>query len=163
MTYSDDVLHINSSSVGLSYGFSWVTSPSDPISMLHVCHTPLLRAWWGPGCGWRCVAITASTEAGLRTALMTRAAAALRSCVGLACPGQMSAVKFQDQAWRLGEMDRDESGAVSEPPASSRSDARKPAPDQRSSDRSRDNSRESRRNDSGKDDSRRGDGSKGDK
>ncbi len=92
------------------------------------------------------------------TAVTMPAAALSCSCVGLACPGQMSASKFQDQAWRLGDMDRDESGAASKPPASARSDTRKPAPDKRSGDRSRDSSRGSRGDDVGKNGSRSDDG-----
>jgi len=56
-------------------------------------------------------------------------------------------------------MDRDESGAASEPPARSRRDVRKPVPDkERSSDRGRDRSRDSRSDDVRKNDSRSDDG-----
>ena len=65
---------------------------------------------------------------------------------------------FQDRAWRLGDMDRDDSGTISEPPASSRSDTRKPGSDEHSRDRSRDSSRDTRGDDGGKNSSRSGDG-----
>ena len=120
------------------------------------CLTPH-RLWHGGRLAVAgCAPIMASAQAVL--GITSRVAALMRSCVGLACPGQMSASKFQDQAWSLGDMDRDESAAVSELPASSgKSDSSRPAFDERPSDRSKDGSRNSH---GGKDNARDDGGSR---